>query len=58
MQNRFVESFNGSLRTECLNETLFSSLTQVRTEIKAWENDYNKTDHSIHWAILRRISSS
>ena len=28
MQNGFVESFNGSFRDECLNETLFSSLTQ------------------------------
>ncbi|GAB5460705.1 MAG: hypothetical protein HoeaKO_07960 [Hoeflea alexandrii] len=28
MQNGFVESFNGSFRDECLNETLFSSPTQ------------------------------
>ena len=26
MQNGFVESFNGRLRDECLNETLFTSL--------------------------------
>ena len=26
MQNGFVESFNGSFRDKCLNETLFSSL--------------------------------
>ncbi len=26
MQNGFVESFNGKLRDECLNETLFSNL--------------------------------
>ncbi len=41
MQNGFVESFNGSFRDECLNETLFSSLTQARTEITAWKGDYN-----------------
>ncbi|MBD9641946.1 transposase [Ensifer sp. ENS07] len=29
MQNGFVESFNGSFRDECLNETLFSSLAQA-----------------------------
>ena len=29
-QNGFVESFNGSFRDECLNETLFSSLTDAR----------------------------
>ena len=41
MQNGFVESFNGSFRDECLNETLFSSLTQARIEIAAWKEDYN-----------------
>ena len=40
-QNAFVESFNGSFRDECLNETLFSSLIQARAEIKAWKDDYN-----------------
>ena len=40
-QNGFVESFNGSLRDECLNETLFSSLSQARQQITAWRNDYN-----------------
>ena len=33
MQNGFVESFNGRFRDECLNETLFSSLTQARATI-------------------------
>ncbi len=42
MQNGFVESFNGSFRDECLNETLFSSLTQARAAITAWKEDYNK----------------
>lgn len=42
MQNGFVESFDGSFRDECLNETLFSSFTQARTAITAWEEDYNR----------------
>jgi putative transposase len=42
MQNGFVESFNGSFRDECLNETLFSSLTEARTQITAWKEDYNR----------------
>lgn len=42
MQNGFVESFNGSFRDECLNETLFSSLTQARIEIAAWKEGYNR----------------
>jgi putative transposase len=41
MQNGFVESFNGSFRDECLNETLFSSLAQARAVINAWRQDYN-----------------
>ena len=41
MQNGFVESFNGSFRDECLNETLFSSLVQARTAITTWKEDYN-----------------
>jgi putative transposase len=42
MQNGFVESFNGSFRDECLNETLFSSLPQARQHITAWKEDYNR----------------
>ncbi len=41
MQNGFVESFNGRLRDECLNETLFSSLRQARGVLAAWRHDYN-----------------
>ena len=42
MENGFVESFNGSFRDECLNETLFSSLAQARAAITAWKEDYNR----------------
>jgi putative transposase len=41
MQNGFIESFNGSFRDECLNETLFSSLGEARDQIAAWKEDYN-----------------
>ena len=40
-QNAFVESFNGRLRDECLNETLFRSLDHARTTLATWRNDYN-----------------
>jgi putative transposase len=40
-QNAFVESFNGRLRDELLNETLFFSLAHARAELAAWKNDYN-----------------
>ncbi len=41
MQNGFIESFNGRLRDELLNETLFSSLTQARAALARWQLDYN-----------------
>ena len=40
-QNAFVESFNGRLRDECLNETLFTSINHARTELAKWRHDYN-----------------
>ncbi|MBY5495939.1 IS3 family transposase [Rhizobium leguminosarum] len=46
IQNAFIESFNGRLRDEFLNETLFSSLTHVRSALSNWRSDYN--DHRPH----------
>ena len=41
MQNGHVESFNGRLREECLNEHDFANLTEARNEIKKWHRFYN-----------------
>jgi len=41
MQNGFIESFNGRLRDECLNEHLFGNLTEARQLIEDWRIDYN-----------------
>jgi len=41
-QNGFIESFNGKLRDECLNETLFSSLVKAKETLKEWRDDYNQ----------------
>ena len=41
MQNGFIESFNGKLRDEKLNDTLFTTLHQARVELTTWRNDYN-----------------
>lgn len=41
MQNGFVESFNGRLRDECLNEHLFDNLKEARQIIEEWRIDYN-----------------
>ena len=41
MQNGFCESFNGRMRDELLNETLFLGLDHAREKIAAWVDDYN-----------------
>ena len=41
-QNGFSESFNGKLRDELLNETLFSSLADARAKLEAWRRDFNE----------------
>ena len=47
IQNGFCESFNGRMRDELLNETLFLGLAHARVEIAAWVEDYNrKRPHS------------
>jgi len=40
--NAFVESFNGRLRDELLNETLFTSLAQARCVLATWRDDYKR----------------
>ena len=42
MQNGFVESFNGRMRDECLNEHLFDTLRHARHMVAAWRDDYNR----------------
>lgn len=41
MQNGFVESFNGRMRDELLNETMFRNLAHAKVVIAAWAADYN-----------------
>ncbi len=51
-QNGFVESFNGRLRDECLNEEVFSSLAEARFVIERWRCDYNQVrPHSAHGGL-------
>ncbi|MFU8863872.1 MAG: integrase core domain-containing protein, partial [Rhodobacterales bacterium] len=45
MQNGFVESFNGRMRDEFLNETLFRNLAHARDLLAAWVTDYNTARH-------------
>lgn len=41
-QNAYIESFNGKMREECLNENIFSSVSEARRIIKEWVEDYNE----------------
>jgi transposase InsO family protein len=41
MQNGYIESFNGRIRDELFNESLFLELDQARQIITAWTADYN-----------------
>lgn len=41
VENAFIESFNGRLRDECLNQHWFLSLPDARRVITAWQHQYN-----------------
>ena len=42
MQSGFIESFNGRLRDECLNEHWFANLMHARAVIEPWRREYNE----------------
>lgn len=41
-QNAYIESFNGRLRDECLNEHWFTSLPHAAVIIEAWRREFNE----------------
>ena len=41
MQNGYIESFNGRMRDEFLNESLFFGIDHARKAIAEWVQDYN-----------------
>jgi putative transposase len=41
--NAFIETFNGSLRDECLNLHWFETIGEARSLIEAWRLDYNES---------------
>lgn len=40
-QNAFIESFNGRLRDELLNEEVFNTLADAGSSLARWRHDYN-----------------
>ena len=49
MQNGYIESFNGKLRDECLNENWFLNLKDAQNIIEHWRWDYN--EHRPHTSL-------
>ena len=47
--NAYIESFNGRLRQECLNEHWFLSLADAQGKLDRWRDDYNQ--HRPHSAL-------
>jgi putative transposase len=40
--NGYIESFNGKLRDECLNQHLFTTIKDAKEKLEAWRIDYNQ----------------
>ncbi len=63
--NAFIESFNGRLRQECLNQNWFTSLADAKQIVEEWRQDYNQqrphsslkqktpSDFVAHWQQTR-----
>jgi putative transposase len=41
--NCFIETFNGSLRDECLNVHWFETIDEAKAKIEAWRVEYNES---------------
>lgn len=42
IENAYIESFNGRLREECLNDQVFLSIEDAQQKLEAWRIDYNE----------------
>ena len=42
MDNGYIESFNGKLRAECLNQNWFESIEEARGKVEQWRVEYNE----------------
>ena len=49
--NGHIESFNGRMRDECLNQNAFLSLADARGSLEKWRDDYNQSrpHSSLDW---------
>ena len=56
MQNGYVESFNGRIPDELLNETPFLSMAHARVEIATWVENYNQD--RLHSSLQPRLCAT
>jgi putative transposase len=42
VENAYIESFNGKLRDECLNENEWGTLQEAQEKVAVWREDYNE----------------
>jgi transposase InsO family protein len=40
-ENSYIESFNGKLRDECLNQEVFGNIEQAQEVLESWREEYN-----------------
>jgi putative transposase len=40
-ENSYIESFNGKMRDECLNQNIWTTLRHIQEELEAWRQEYN-----------------
>ena len=60
VQNAFIESFNGRLRDECLNEHDFATLFDARRTLAQWRENYNRfrPHKSLGWKTPEEFARS
>ena len=51
--NAHVESFNGTLRAECLDVHWFATLTEAKQVIEDWRQEYNESRPSANWSATK-----
>jgi putative transposase len=60
IQNAFIESFNGRLRDECLNEHDFHTLFDAKRILGAWRKRYNseRPHSSLEWRTPEEFAAT
>jgi transposase InsO family protein len=53
--NAFIETFNGTLRDECLNLHWFDDLAQASALIEAWRRDYNRASYYPSGYVIEKL---